>query len=450
MSRFTIFIGGVHGVGKGYLCRLLQQNIFCDYVSVSALLHWTTKDKTVENVQANQDLLTVLLPNAIQADKTFLIDGHYAILNKNGGIEPVPNKVFDACKPNVLIVVADNPDIIVERLKKRDNLDYDAVTVGRNQDVEIDVAKSISKALRIPLFIIRSFNDNDIKKMIKEIKDSMSEYTRDNIYSEMLKTVIIRFDYSGGTDIRKFVDTIKQDDLIRNAFGSLQRIDAPKYRLSMSQIDPQTGLFPTAERQQSVLYRFSECKYDSGLNVILDITPESVCLTIDCRSNYQGSKRYTDLMSKLVTQMKSFDQFISVERIGVRKIDAQIIGKEDKIENYFNENFIALNSWRGFSKDKVNHAEFFKIGKVHFNVVQYIDRIQNSTEDGTKEFLERAIYDVDAFIVNGDINEIICDEKTLTNFLDSEMQDKMFELFVSVASKSYLEKCKVAKQQQNG
>ena len=56
--------------------------------------------------------------------------------------------------------------------------------------------------------------------------------------------------------------------------------------------------------------------------------------------------------------------------------------------------------------------------------------------------------DVDAYIVNGDICALMEDETELALFLNKEVQDKMFELFVAFASKDYLEKSKQAKANQ--
>lgn len=437
MSRFTIFVGGVHGSGKSCFSQQLQKEIVCDHVSASDILQWSTTDKTVENVGANQELLSSIVPYAIRADKTFVIDGHFVLWNKERASEKVPVKFFESCKPDVLVVVTEMPGVIAGRLHDRDGLSYEIDDIEKLQREEIENASSISEKLGIPLYVIASTNREEIKTCISKIKTLRAEYTRDNISSEMLKTVIIRFDYVGGTNITQFVDEIKQQDFIKEAFGALHKIEKPQYSITVNTSDIEAGLLPTAERQKSTIYRFSQCTYDEGLNVILDVSDESVCLTIDCRRNYQGSDRYTELIGKLIPKLKDFDSFISVGRIGIRKIDSQIIAKDDEISNYFNENFVASCSWHKSPKERVNYVDFFKIGRVNFNMIQHISRNRNGEI--------QAILDVDAFIVNGDIEALINDEAQLIDFMNNEMQDRMFELFVSCASKSYLEKCKQAK-----
>lgn len=148
-------------------------------------------------------------------------------------------------------------------------------------------------------------------------------------------------------------------------------------------------------------------------------------------------------MVELMTRLIIFDPYINIERIGVRKIDAQVVPLGEHISQYFNENYLAAKSWYASTKEKVNFTEVYRIGRVNFNVVQHIDRLPGGES--------RAIFDVDAYIVNGDIRSLMGDGSALNAFLNDEVQDKMFEIFVSFASKNYLERCKEAKQnQQNG
>lgn len=438
MSRYTVFVGGVHGSGKGVFSRLLREEIICDYISASALLHWATLDKTVKNVDANQQLLASLLPEALRADKVFLIDGHFALWNKDYAVERVSPSVFEACQPDVIVCIVCKPEVIAARLKERDGIDYSPKEIDQLQSNEVSQAKMIADKLCKPFYIIDSTDENGIKNIIQEIKKNMTEYTRDNIYSEMLKTVIIRFDFSGSTSIRRFVDEIKPD--MKKNFNQMRPIKQNQYTFKVRSKELEDGSLPVAEQQNSILYHFYDCEMDEDLDVVLDIAIDSVCLTIDCRKKYNGSKKYTDLMVELIMRLVRFDPYINIERIGVRKIDAQVIPEGESFSDYFNENYLAAQSWHASRKEKVNFTELYKMGRVNFNVVQHIDRLATNET--------RAIFDVDAYIVNGDICALMEDETELARFLNKEVQDKMFELFVAFASKDYLEKSKQAKANQ--
>ena len=300
MSRFTIFLGGVHGAGKGHFCELMRQYIICDYISASSLLHWATTDKTVEDVNANQDLLATLLPDAIRGDKAYLIDGHYALWNKRGGIDKVSSTVFEASKPDVLLCMIGNPALIAERLLYRDTIHYTADQIAALQSEEVEGAKRISELLQRPLYIVDTENVDSQMAAIEKTKTAMSEYTRDNIYSEMLKTVIIRFDFSGSTSIRRFVDAIKQESFVKDSFEQMRPINQSQYNIRVETKMMEDGSLPVTEHQNNIIYHFFDCKIDDGLDVVLDIAVDFVCLTIDCRKGYKGSRKYTDLMVKLM------------------------------------------------------------------------------------------------------------------------------------------------------
>ena len=167
MSRYTLFVGGVHGSGKSHFSRLLREEIICDYISASSLLHWTTIDKTVKNVDANQQLLATLLPEALRADKVFLIDGHFALWNKEGIVELVSPIVFEACHPNVMLCIVCNSDVITERLRDRDGINYSHEVIEQLQSNEVLHAKMMAERLNLPLFIVDSTDEIAMKKIIK-------------------------------------------------------------------------------------------------------------------------------------------------------------------------------------------------------------------------------------------------------------------------------------------
>lgn len=83
-----IFIGGIHGVGKSTVCQQICNKCNIEYLSASKLIKWSelsedTKNKKVENLSFTQDRLVVGLRNAVQENKTYILDGHYCLLNKS-------------------------------------------------------------------------------------------------------------------------------------------------------------------------------------------------------------------------------------------------------------------------------------------------------------------------------------------------------------------------------
>lgn len=265
----------------------------------------------------------------------------------------------------------------------------------------------------------------------------MKPYTRDNIYSEMLKTVIIRLDFVGATKIRDFVDKIKQTELLNTAFASMVAMPRQHLSVNLRSKDLEDGGLPLAESQHSTVYRFKDCKLQEVGLATLDIDSDSITIVIDCRSDYKGSKKYTDFMSSLMNELFAYDKYITPVRLGIRKIDMQILQDGETVDRYFNEKFTVASNWETEPRKKLaSLTELSSIDNIDFNVIQRIDQ----TNTGNA----RLIYDVDAYIDNGYLAHVIAGG-TINDIME-EMQNLMFDMFVGVASIDYLEKCKVAKE----
>ena len=150
-------------------------------------------------------------------------------------------------------------------------------------------------------------------------------------------------------------------------------------------------------------------------------------------------------MIALMKEFKKHDQYISFNRLGVRKIDIQILDDGEQVKDYFNEKFTVSNSWELCPpKDMATLTELLRIEDVRFNIIQRIEPIKIKDEKHL-----RLIFDVDSYIYD-DVDALRdknCEQ--IESYLNVKMQDKMFDMFVNVASENYLEACKNAKENSN-
>lgn len=124
MARIKIFVGGIHGSGKGFLCEQLSSRLLGIHVSASKLLHWTEKTKLVDEVSSNQRALTKLIKDNISGDYNYLIDEYFALCNEQSKCESVPLTTFETIGLNAIVVITCNPDTVRERLQVRDGESY--------------------------------------------------------------------------------------------------------------------------------------------------------------------------------------------------------------------------------------------------------------------------------------------------------------------------------------
>lgn len=157
MYNNIIFIGGVHGVGKGTICQKIKDNLDFTHLSASEVLKWDDFNKEkggkkVEDVSATQHQLIENLKKIVNPQRKYLLDGHFCLLKKDNSIERVSLKVFQQINPLAVIIVKEKPEIICERLQKRDGQTYNTSQIEIMQKEEIESAKELCAYLKIQLF----------------------------------------------------------------------------------------------------------------------------------------------------------------------------------------------------------------------------------------------------------------------------------------------------------
>lgn len=154
MNENIIFIGGIHGVGKGTLCKKISKKFSLEHLSASEVLKWNElsakSNKNVENFKSTQSRLISGLKRIIKNNNTYLLDGHFCLLNKKGVPEKVTEDTFLKIRPKAIIVMTEDINIILDRLKCRDNSNYNYKTLSKMQDLELNYSKEISIKLKVP------------------------------------------------------------------------------------------------------------------------------------------------------------------------------------------------------------------------------------------------------------------------------------------------------------
>lgn len=155
-----IFIGGIHGSGKGRVCDILKGEIDLINLTASEVLNWkelsSQEEKNVNDINHTQDRLIFNLEKIVEEDKIYLLDGHYCLLNKNGYPEKIPIQTFKDINPIKLILVTAESKIIEGRLKNRDYKSYSIGLIDEFQKLEINYANELSRILETPIHIINS------------------------------------------------------------------------------------------------------------------------------------------------------------------------------------------------------------------------------------------------------------------------------------------------------
>jgi adenylate kinase len=170
------FIGGIHGVGKSTVCSLVCKELNLGYLSASELLRWkelveNPKAKTVENIPSTQERLIKGLEAHVEKGGSYLLDGHYCLLNGSGEITNVPIETFQQINPLSLHIVIGDPSEVKRRLESRDNISYDLELLRMLHQQELQYAQELSTTLSVPLGIC---TQDDFSMVVEIINESFA------------------------------------------------------------------------------------------------------------------------------------------------------------------------------------------------------------------------------------------------------------------------------------
>jgi adenylate kinase len=159
MLKFkVIFISGVHGVGKGYLCSRINEVHRLPVFSASALIKDEKKseidvDKRVIDAGNNQDYLISALNNLNPPSKSIILDGHFCLYGE-AGIVDIGIKTFESMRLKSIITLYDVPEKIYKRMHERDGKSLDIDVIHSLQERELELAQLTADQLNVRLHII--------------------------------------------------------------------------------------------------------------------------------------------------------------------------------------------------------------------------------------------------------------------------------------------------------
>lgn len=161
-----VFVGGIHGVGKGKFCAEVATNLKYIHLTASEVIKWSEisaeNNKAVKDLTKTQDRLLTNLKKIVEQDQQYLLDGHFCLLDNNDKPQKIPLSTFVDISPQKLILIYEDISVIKDRLKVRDAKNYNKEILQEFQNLERSYAREISLKLNIPLLELKSTSDNYI------------------------------------------------------------------------------------------------------------------------------------------------------------------------------------------------------------------------------------------------------------------------------------------------
>lgn len=264
---------------------------------------------------------------------------------------------------------------------------------------------------------------------------SKDKFKRSNVNSTILKKVVIRMDFIGLTDIIGCVDKLK--NVMNGKFTKFRPIKNNNYNVELNTLsNSEQPLNVNLERK--TLYLFTESIIGpSKANFMLG--PDFAYIEINCSEDYEGCDRYIKLMAEAIDAILKFDTFISVKRLGLRKVDLE------KFDNVAEMNrSLETPIWENY---KLGDA-FFPLKKVYSDLlyqknVNTVFRIQRIVQEVLENEQKKIQYtfDIDSY---KDGNLLVLDDfstvSRIENTLLEQMNEPVFKYFIATFKEQYIDK----------
>ena len=138
-------------------------------MSASEIIKWKDpKEKKVEDVPSNQNLLVENLQKLVDIDRPYLLDGHFCLMNSQDEIERVPMQTFQDINPEMIILLVEDLNVILQRLKERDDKRYDPKHIKLLLENEISWARNAADKLGVEIYIIKVSEYEKVKSVIAD------------------------------------------------------------------------------------------------------------------------------------------------------------------------------------------------------------------------------------------------------------------------------------------
>jgi adenylate kinase len=165
-----VFIGGIHGVGKGTLCEKVCKDLNLHHLSASEVLKWEEisekENKLVKDFSLTQNRLITNLHQIVKENERYVIDGHYCLLNKENVPEKIDFDTFRKLNPFAFVIIVDDVQKIKRRLENRDNREYDFELLLRFQELELEYSIELAEQLNKPHLTLKSEETNNFKTFL--------------------------------------------------------------------------------------------------------------------------------------------------------------------------------------------------------------------------------------------------------------------------------------------
>ena len=179
MVEQIFFIAGVHGTGKTTLCSSVKKHLKIPHYSCSTIIREQSEKKSnlskiARDVEANQPSLTSFIQNGIH-EPAIVFEGHFSLFTASHTPHPIAYDIFDTMNIKSVLLLTCEPDVIVDRIFKRDLKHHPVDKIADLQNLERKQAETYCKLRKIEIIEVETTYGYDIEHALRHIDRFLPE-----------------------------------------------------------------------------------------------------------------------------------------------------------------------------------------------------------------------------------------------------------------------------------
>ncbi|KWC80583.1 ATP-binding protein [Burkholderia cepacia] len=165
----TIFVGGVHAVGKTYVLQPVCEELGVRHATASQLIkeqrglaNWTVS-RQVDDIDENQRALVAAVQRLEEAGEMIVLDGHFVLRRSADVHEKIGVETFAQLIVQGVILLEAPGETIAERLRQRGDTTWKQSEIEAFARKEWEHAQTVCMQLGVPLVRLYSPTLQDVR-----------------------------------------------------------------------------------------------------------------------------------------------------------------------------------------------------------------------------------------------------------------------------------------------
>lgn len=171
----TLFVGGVHAVGKTFALRSVCESLGVRHATASQLIKeqrgfesWTDS-KQVNDVEENQRALVAAVARLEDGGESVVLDGHFVLRRGVNVHEAIGVLTFSQLRMRGVILLEAASETVAERLRQRGDASWSPAEIEDLQRRERHHAEAVCRELELPIVCLHMPSTVEVRDVISRM-----------------------------------------------------------------------------------------------------------------------------------------------------------------------------------------------------------------------------------------------------------------------------------------